>query len=90
MSFWRLSWALILKLGIRRRVGDGKDINVEDKLWIPGGYGSKVRFKNLPTDVKLVSDLISSDGNAWRVLKVFEMFDYPTAIAICDIPLPLT
>ena len=80
----------ILKLGMRRRVGDGVSIKINDDNWIPG-FSSPVNFSieyEIHVDSK-VCELIDPNSFRWRRFLIFSIFNDTIANAICDIPLPV-
>ncbi|KAM2204787.1 hypothetical protein ACFX1S_024390 [Malus domestica] len=79
----------VLLQGLRWRVGDGACINIREDLWFPRPSTFKVKpLVNL--QATLVSDLIDSGSNFWRVDLISASFHRDDVAPILSIPLSRT
>ncbi|KAM2729014.1 hypothetical protein EV1_000452 [Malus domestica] len=76
----------VLNLGLRWRVGNGKNINIREDPWFP----KPLTFKVHPTTnlvETMVSDLIDSDTKSWRTDSIANGFHRDDVSTILSIPL---
>nr|XP_028952588.1 uncharacterized protein LOC103432147 [Malus domestica] len=79
----------VLLQGLRWRVGHGACINIREDLWFPRPSTFKVKpLVNL--QATLVSDLIDSGSNSWRVDLISASFHRDDVAPILSIPLSRT
>ncbi|MBA0638828.1 hypothetical protein Godav_022314, partial [Gossypium davidsonii] len=69
------------------RVGTGKDIKIEDDVWVPEAEGIKIKQTISKPNIIRVTDLIDSDTRSWRVGLVLSTFADSDARKILRIPL---
>ncbi|XP_040379850.1 uncharacterized protein LOC121054416 [Oryza brachyantha] len=84
---WRaiLAGREVLKLGLIKRIGDGKSIRIWDDRWIPNYLGGKLITPSGDACFLLVADLLTSEGK-WREEFIRENFVHMDAEAILRIP----
>ncbi|XP_074283536.1 uncharacterized protein LOC141608084 [Silene latifolia] len=74
---WRGIWEAreVLKLGVRRRIGDGLTTKVWTDPWVPHTQSRMILSPRgeAPADM-MVADLWSADGGSWDLAKVSELF----------------
>jgi hypothetical protein len=76
-----------LQLGLLKRIGSGRSVNVWQDAWIPGTISMRPAAHIGREEIVFVSDLIDDENGMWKVDKIRRNFIVPDADSILNIPL---